>query len=383
MRGAPKITPQTGTVIAAIDAFLLTGWGITTALSVTVLDGVATAQLQEGSYFDDLAIVLITGATTPAALNGEARVLSHTNNSIKFETDAPNGVAAGSITIKFAPQGGWEKTYIGTNKAVYRSTDPKWSGHYLRVDDSSTQAARVRGYEAMTDVDTGTGLYPTDVQISGGGYWYKSYNSSASTTAIPYTWAADSMMLLVAIAAGVSYLANYTGSPARGFGLPIVLSPAGDNWATLLSAQGNTAGSGNGGGLCGGGASSSIGMVAMARAFSGLGSCVYASQRPMTGTYQTTSGADAWLGAAPSKYDGQLKLSEVVLTDTSGDATPRVLVPGLRYIPQSGVMTFVKQGDIFKGADGRNFVAIEWCADYTSSVSGVYALDITGPWRSV
>lgn len=68
---------------------------------------------------------------------------------------------------------GWTKPYTGTNKAAYRS--PAGTNQfYLRVDDSAANFARIVGYEAMTDVDTGTGPFPTAAQVSGGLYLDKS-----------------------------------------------------------------------------------------------------------------------------------------------------------------------------------------------------------------
>lgn len=65
---------------------------------------------------------------------------------------------------------GWEKVYSGTNKAVYR---PRFGNRfYFRVNDDgsiATQGAReaeVRGYESMSDVDTGTDPFPTVAQFS-------------------------------------------------------------------------------------------------------------------------------------------------------------------------------------------------------------------------
>jgi hypothetical protein len=51
-----------------------------------------------------------------------------------------------------------DKVYSGTNKAVYRFTTGQ--RFYLRVDDNYGQEARVRGYESMSDVDTGTDPFP-------------------------------------------------------------------------------------------------------------------------------------------------------------------------------------------------------------------------------
>lgn len=85
-------------------------------------------------------------------------------------------------------QMGWTKPFSGTNLAVYRQ--PVGSNQfYLRVDDSIGQNARVVGYETMSDVNTGTGPFPTAVQLSGGAYVYKS--STADATARQWSFWSD------------------------------------------------------------------------------------------------------------------------------------------------------------------------------------------------
>ena len=54
------------------------------------------------------------------------------------------------------------------------------SGALLRVDDSGTTVARVRMYETMSDIDTGTNPAPTDAKVNGGLYWWKSDAASAA-----------------------------------------------------------------------------------------------------------------------------------------------------------------------------------------------------------
>src|SRR5574337_1555206 len=54
---------------------------------------------------------------------------------------------------------GWVKPYSGTNLAAYRAATG--NQFYFRVDDSGTVEARISGYETMSDVNTGTGQFPT------------------------------------------------------------------------------------------------------------------------------------------------------------------------------------------------------------------------------
>ena len=66
---------------------------------------------------------------------------------------------------------GWTKPYTGTNKAAFLQGGG--SGFYLRVQDDgpgtgAAREARMTGYETMSDVDTGTGPFPTAAQGVGG-----------------------------------------------------------------------------------------------------------------------------------------------------------------------------------------------------------------------
>lgn len=382
MRGAPTINGTAGTLIAALDAFFTTGWGVTTALSVNVASGVATATLTPGETFDRDAVVLVGGAT-PGDLNGEARVLSSSNTSITWATVAADGAATGTITIRYAPQTAWEKVYAGTNKAAYRSTDVQAHGHYLRVDDTGTTTARARGYETMTDVDTGSGLFPLDAQMSGGGHWWKS--GLASATATRWFMFSDERMLLVAISPGSANSAANLSCPLRGFGDPIVLSPSGDAWGTFLSASWTTPSTANGGAL-----ESSVdsnltqGISVFPRSISGLGSAVLASPRLFSGSPASLSGLDAFFGDLPSSVDGQVKTSRVYLREPGGGSPPRVVVPGVFYIPQGNANAFLNHEDKLEGAGelvGRRLVVLSTSANFNAAAPGRYLVDITGPWR--
>lgn len=78
---------------------------------------------------------------------------------------------------------GWTKAFSGTNLAAYRQGGGSMC--YLRIDNSTgTAQARAVGYESMTDVSTGTNLFPTSTQLSGGVY----INMHTVATAINKPW---------------------------------------------------------------------------------------------------------------------------------------------------------------------------------------------------
>lgn len=385
MRGAPVLNRQPGTMIACLDAFLLTGWGMTTALSVTVADGIATATLTPGETFFRDSVVLIEGAT-PSALNGEARVLSMTNSSITWATEAEDGTATGTITIKYAPQSAWQKVFSATNRAAYRSTHVQSNGHYLYVDDSALMFARVIGYEEMADIDTGVGPFPTPAQLSGGGYWHKS--TTSNDVAAGYRLFADGRLLITAWAAGLPANASFNNSPAFGFGDPEHLMPAVDAWVTVLSASGQASAATTNStaqnlAMSNQHASSFVSaFIAAPRAASGLGSAVLLDSKSFSGV--ALSGVDAYFGAGPSLIDGRIMTSRLFLKEQSASSPPRALTPGIRYIPQSGIADIAQIGDTFVGGgeiDGRRMMVLPIAVQSNTVPSGRYLVDITGPWR--
>lgn len=388
MRGAPQLSGTAGTLIAVLDAFLITGFGQVTALSVTVVGGIATASLQSGQSFDPYCVVWVDGAT-PAELNGEARVLTSSSTSITFATTAPDGVATGAITIKVAPVGQWEKPFTGTNQAAYRSSAAAGSRFYLYVDDTGTTTARVRGFETMTSLGSGTGQFPTDAMVSGGGYFGKSV--AANTTPVRYDLAADGRAVLWAIAIGSGATATHTVSPLRGFGDMLALAPNGDSYAVALAHHNSVSdipnnyikGAFDG---YGAGVSNGNGTITLARNASGLGSAVVANLRAYVGSV-FPSGRDSTLGVFPSTIDGELKHSKVFISATDGDRTPRAEVPGLLIIAQSNVTATLDARDTVAGTGsliGRKLLCLLTCEPYSSTArsnAGAYLLDITGPWR--
>lgn len=79
---------------------------------------------------------------------------------------------------------GWTKPFSGVNKAVYRPG--AGVQHYFRVQDDApvvANEARLRGFESMTGVDTGTGDFPTSAQLASGVIIRKSATADATARA--------------------------------------------------------------------------------------------------------------------------------------------------------------------------------------------------------
>lgn len=178
MGGMAGVTSAAGQMIAVFDACLKDGFGSVTATSLVVASNVATLTVSGGHGFLDYQIIKVEGAT-PSGLNGEWRITRVNSTVCTFATSGiSDQTATGTITAKTAPLG-WTKPYSGTNKAAYQGNTVLGTGCLLRMDDSGTAVTRVVGYETMSNVDTGTGKFPTETQLSGGSYFSKSNNTSA------------------------------------------------------------------------------------------------------------------------------------------------------------------------------------------------------------
>ena len=75
---------------------------------------------------------------------------------------------------------GWTKPYATSTTVAAYKQGAGTKNRLLRVDDTQASYARLVGYEAMTDINTGTGPFPTDVQVGGGDYLHK-HNGAAGT----------------------------------------------------------------------------------------------------------------------------------------------------------------------------------------------------------
>src|SRR5574337_660979 len=190
MTGAPSLAGQAGTLIAVLDACLVNGFGAGAVDSVVIAGGVATVTRSAGHSFEVGAVAEVSGASVSGgSINGRQKVLTVTASTWTFDaTGLANQAATGAISAKLA-SAQWTKAFSGTNLAAYKSANPASTGCLLRVDDTGSTVGRVVGYESMTDVNTGTGPFPTSTQISGGGSLGKS--STADATARPWMIFAD------------------------------------------------------------------------------------------------------------------------------------------------------------------------------------------------
>ena len=367
MPGAPALRGQVGSLISLLDACLVNGWGSQTASSVIITGGVATATFPADHAAAVESVVLVAGAT-PAGLNGEQKVTAVAPNVIRWATAEADGTATGTITVKMAAAG-WTKVYTGTNLAVYKSADPQAHGQFLRVNDTGTTAARVVGYENMTAVSTGTGLFPTSAQLSGGFYWGKSHTAGSADVA--WAIAADSRAFYFNAAAYVT-----TGGPtANGgaayfFGDLVPHSRSGDAYATMLTGAPGSVWESYGGQYI---LSSDVATRAIPRKVDGTGTAIQPEVSPYT-AYN--------LSFLPNTVNGRVPFTPIMVRDSQSQTGIRADIPGGRLSLHFGAETVLSEHQIFYDTDGRARVNMLAPNNMTSASDfNSLAVDVTGPWR--
>lgn len=391
MAGAPVLSGTAGSLIALLDACLKDGFDTKTLTSLVALGGVMTATFTGTHSSQTDAVVLVAGVTGGptgfAGANGEQKITARPSaTTATWTTTLPDGTYTGTITMKMAPAG-WLKPFTGTNLAAYQSNDPASTKCWLRVDDTAAAAARVVGYETMSDINTGTGPFPTPAQISGGGYWAKSMN--ANTTAVNWVLVADGRLFYLCVLPGWSTTVNNQAGVVRHFGDLAPLRLSGDAYSASLNYSITSTVSAMGDGCVN---TNNIFQTAMPRAYTGLGTSVLGApfHWGTPSTLTSYSGVSSTNGLFPNPVDGAMYLIKKIWVQT-GTTNPRVEYPGVFHIPQFGAWAAgIRNGDKVPGAGvaaGRNLIAMHGnvgtafstASDANNTAVGL--VDITGPWR--
>lgn len=216
MGGTPAASPAVGTLVMApsfgISSITRSGTTVTVTLSQ------ANSTLLTNDW------VTIAGAVE-TDYNGEHQITATSGTTFTYQiATTPSSPATGTLTYYKSPAG-WTEAFTGTNKSAFRGGATNNSAQfYLRVDDGNTvvttggaKQALVRGYVAMTDVDTGTEPFPTVAQMTNGGYWLKS-STADQTNARAWIIVADDRFFYINIyTAGAVYTAS-TNATTFGFG---------------------------------------------------------------------------------------------------------------------------------------------------------------------
>jgi hypothetical protein len=267
---------------------------------------------------------------------------------------------------------GWGKAFSGTNKAAYRAA--AGNRHYCRIDDTGTTSARIRGYEVLTDVDTGTGPFPTDAQQSGGAYVFKS--SAANSTAVSWVLLANEKIfyLVVVRNAGQTMDVSVSYCPTHCFGEPVSYK-AGDAYHSLLIANTNSSDQSSSFGSFAAIGSSTPGHW-WCRSYTQVGSSVTVGKQHDFYRANTSNEMGRGGAAYPDPITGGILLSPVFLSENVAVAV-RGLLPGvwapLHLLPAAPLDTFSGTGELA----GKTFLFVDTASGNNRARA---ALEISDTW---
>ncbi len=378
--GAPTLNGTAGSLVTLLDACLKDGFNSQSISSASQTGGTATVTFSGAHGYAVNDVIAISGANE-AAWNDEFRVLTvpdstHLTFAIDSGTTSP---ATGTLSAMTAPLG-WTKPFSGTDKAAYLP-QAQHVQSYLRVlDDSSTPTsangrwAKLRGYETMSDVDTGTGPFPDTTQAANALSCWKS--STSDSTARPWWLVGDGGIFYLGIAALASASGVYGG---YAFG-DINSLKSGDGYSSMLSAWGagvdTLPGNYNTNMLfttMGGYSATQVGRY-LARTYTQLGTAVACG-------FMGDNGVSTVMGASgvtyPNPPDNGLLFAPVAVVEGSvirSRALPGLYTP-LHTNPLSLLATVTDVPDL----PSRTLQCFGLVSGATNAAQCLF--DITGPWR--
>ena len=239
---------------------------------------------------------------------------------------------------------GWTKPYTGTNLAAYKQPAAT-NGFYLRVDDTSTTTTRCVGYETMSDVNTGTGAFPTSAQVSGG-LWMEKSNGAGTR---PWLLVSNGKIFYL----GVFY--NNVHWMMNAFG-DFISYKAGDVFGTIILMNGSSSTATVFPSFVTGLTTTSTGHY-VPRAYTQIGSSI-AVGKFSDNVRLSGSGMGGGGSLYPSPIEGGLHLAPVWINEGTS-AGVRGLLPGVWSPLHSKPLT---TGDTFSGVGtiaSRTFEALD------------------------
>lgn len=382
--GAPVLNGTAGSLIALLDACLVNGYNSKTPTGITRTGAIATVTFAtaHGYAADGLSKVLQAG-WTQTEYNGVFKISNVTTLTYDITVaGTPATPGTGSGTSKVAPVG-WGKPFSGTNKGVYRSAEVTGTRLYLRVDDTGALAgtagardAFIRGYETMTDVDTGVNLFPTVAQMANGIFLTKS--ATLDSVARAWVLAGDGFEFVLFNA---PYYNNYTCHANFHFGDP-ASEMASDPYGCLIyggysTGYNNPAESYNLSYTTINALNTGQSGHYMARAYGQAGASVQVGKLANYGLNNGSSIFGNGGTAYPAPHNNGLYVVPVFICDPSSliRATLKCLYNPLHTRPlgHGGVISNLSN------LPDRTLYAVQTA--YLNVAYGETHIDITGPWR--
>ena len=370
--GAPTLNNAAGSMIAVLDACLITGYNTKSITSITVASGVATVVCTGHGYANTYGkAIRIAGATGGfTALNKDTQIANVTTNGFTFLCPGvTDGVATGTLTAKYAPLD-WTKQYSDTNKAMYKRGDVTATGCMLRIDDTAVgQSCRALMVQAATDIDAYTNPAPVAAQIDDGlgQYWDKGYNN-----ANPADW--------FIVSDGLYFYFFVKGGPtgntyiAQGFGDIVDFKPASVLGCTIAGPV--SSGSGGAYSYYGSYVGNACHVVSGGK--NGITTSQYLALESRIPNYGVAG------PPYPSEVDGGLVIQypSLLKEGTDSNSNIRGIQPGLA-VPIANLETSFSNKLIISNIVGspRNFIFVKCSQGIGAIANFIPLIDLTGPWR--
>jgi hypothetical protein len=340
---APVMCGQYGKLVQLLDAILVNGYGAKASLGWSIAyngytaSGTATGGANN-KLIDTSQNFVTNGVTVGMSVKRTADGLYGGITSISTTTN-PNDTLNYTNTTNTPTFANLDAYSIDGNVRVYRA--PTGNRYYLRVaDTSSTTYARMRGWEVKADaldvVDgSNTGPFPTDAQLSGGDYYFKSDAASSAAR----TWRClgnDKIFYLFARSSSDS-VGGYMGQMIFG---DFITYKASDVYNTVIEGHSSASASGSGFGSI----ATAVGQY-KPRTAAGTGGSVQIAFNVLINNYQTKLFYGSL--AYPDPITGSIIISPVVVIDTGHNGH----FPGLWSAPFPLANLFVDL-DTFSGMAG-------------------------------
>lgn len=341
--GAQVAYVSAGQVKSVFQQCLVDGYNLGTVSSITRSGSTATITFSAAHGMVKYGNYITIAGADQAEYNGEFECTVSSTTALTFTVSGtPASPATGTITARKAGSG-WTMPYTGTNKAAFKQGTGS-NGFYFRLDDSFGVAySRAVGYETMSDVDTGTGAFPTAVQMSGGDYLI---GSNTSGVARPWFMIATSKWFIY-------YCDKYNDGSVTGvihfFGDIDSEYYTTDSYNTLCGLHSSTSSTNNG--VAWTNASGTIAGEYIARDYTQIGGSANVLLRnSIQNSTMTISGSATHYPSYPDVIENKLKYSRILINDVPSTkfTAIRGKVPALYHVLHNRPLT---PKDTFTGSD--------------------------------
>ena len=272
---------------------------------------------------------------------------------------------------------GWTKAFSGTKLAAYRQG--AGSMCYLRVyDGTGTFKVRMRGYESMTDIDTGGNPFPTTTQLASG--VYAAIGTSTTPANKPWIVVADNKRFYLWVGASLTTAVDISTSTtwqALFFFGDIISFRPGDTYCCQIMGSDSASNGTERFGLAGALTSVIAGSFIARDAAQAAGSVNNSKYFDYHGSSSSPTMGSTACAAYPDPVSGGINLSRIHVSNGATVRGIRGRLPGvfapLNALPGNNGDTFSGVGDL----DGRTFILLD-CG--SSTIRCRVALETSDTW---